>query len=38
MSAAGCYGHVYQYGVTNKVKVQGKIEKLNFEIEKRPGA
>jgi hypothetical protein len=27
-----------QYGVTNEFKAQGKIEKLNFEIEKRAGA
>ena len=27
-----------QYGVTNEVKAQEKIEKLNFEIEKRAGA
>jgi hypothetical protein len=26
-----------QYGVTNEFKAQGKIEKLNFEIEKRAG-
>ena len=27
-----------QYVVTNEVKAQEKIEKLNFEIEKRAGA
>jgi len=27
-----------QYGVTNEVEAQGKIEKFNFEIEKRAGA